>query len=279
MLLSFADRRYRNALKRLERQTAAFPFTARHCYDETCCLTPAYWRRLKPWLYRRGYGYWEWKARLVSELMDTLSEGDIVVWADAGVYWNDTPEAQSRFRQYLAMLTPDCGILAFQQPYIEQEWTKGDLFVATGTYGDPAICTTPQLWGGCFMMRKCAATVALLREWNELNRRERELITDCRSTVTNLPGFKEHRHDQSAFSVLVKKQRHIAIPFAESHRTDGHTWDDLRSFPIQARREKELSRPLSEVIRNKLLRPWREALYVYFRHFRHYHFLGKGYPW
>lgn len=279
VLVSFADSRFRNSLRKIERQTRAFPFTERHIHDETNCLTKAYWRRLKPWLYRRGYGYWEWKARLVEHYMRQLAEGDILVYSDAGLWWNATPEAINRFGEYLAMLTGGTEAVAFAQPYIEREWTKGDVLEALGAYDDSDIFDTPQFWGGLFLLRKSSATTRLLERWNDVNRRERELITDRRSLKPNKPGFKEHRHDQSAFSILVKKIPHGVVPFHETHITGGKTWRDMDAYPIQARRDKERDRPMREVLRNKLLRPWRMALGVYFRHCRHYHFLCGGYPW
>lgn len=264
----------------MERRTRAFPFTSRHFHDETNCLTPAYWRRLRPWLYRRGFGYWEWKARLVEHYLATLADGDILVYSDAGICWNATPAARRRFREYLAMLSGGRDIVAFSQPFAEQEWTKGDVLATLGVYDDESVCRSGQLWAGAFLMRKSAAVAQMVRRWNAVNRRELELITDRRSRLAaDKAGFREHRHDQSIFSCLVKTMPHATVPFSETTPAEGQTWDDLRSFPILARREKELMRPRVEVIRNKLLRPWRMLLNVYFRHIRHYYYPYDTYPW
>lgn len=67
--MSFADRRYRNAMKRLDIASANFPFTERHFCDETNTFDKKYWRKLKPWLYRRGFGYWEWKGLVVKSIL------------------------------------------------------------------------------------------------------------------------------------------------------------------------------------------------------------------
>lgn len=48
VLVSFADKRYRNAMKRLDIASANFPFTERHFCDETNTFDKKYWRKLKP---------------------------------------------------------------------------------------------------------------------------------------------------------------------------------------------------------------------------------------
>lgn len=53
----------------------------------------------------------------------------------------------------------------------------------------------------------------------------------------------------------------------------------MADYPIFAKRTKEFGRPLSEIIKNKLLRPWRMFLYFYFKKIRNYEFTGTKYPW
>lgn len=278
VLVSFADSRYRNALLRLEQYTNGFPFTERHFHTEKNTFTKSYWRRLKPWLYRRGYGYWEWKGELVKQYLDKLSEGDYLVWSDAGVYWNSSETSLKRFHDYLSFLNEEKSVLVFQEPYIEQEWTKGDVLSILDVYDNDDICKTNQMWGGAFIMRKYPASVKLINEWTSINKIEKEYLTDKRSLTPNKKGFKEHRHDQSSFSVLVKRIPHIEIPCNETQVKD-NDWSKLRDYPIQARRHKEKDRPLSVIIRNKVLSPWRTLLFYYFTVKRDYFFAGNSYPW
>lgn len=278
ILVSFADKRFRNSLIRLEQQTREFPFDERYFLTQDNCLSKDYWRSLKPWLYRRGYGYWDWKARLVKHYLDKANEGDIIVWSDAGVFWNSTPNALKRFSQYIFSINSEKGILAFQEPYKEQDWTKGDLLEELGVYNKEDICTSFQLWSGCLFIRKQVETSILIDKWSELNNRKKELVTDKCSIKPNKEGFQEHRHDQSSFSLLVKQVPHVEISWKETQDLNKN-WDSLSDFPIQARRLKELDRPKSEIIKNKLLRPWREFLNFYFKKIRHYEYTCDHYPW
>jgi len=278
VLVSFADKRYRNALKRLEGYTRDFPFTERHFHTQDNIFSKSYWKKLKPWLYRRGYGYWEWKSKLVKYYLDSLADGDYLVWSDAGVFWNSTSAATNRFREYISMLTDNIDILAFQEPYIEQEWTKGDVLKFFNAYDCKKLCTTHQLWGGAFILKKSPTTELLVERWANINEISKELVTDKRSEYPNKDGFKEHRHDQSSFSLLVKQVPHIEILPYETH-PDNNNWKTLANYPIWGKRHKLESPPFTEIIKNKLLCPWRMVLNIYFRYIRKYDFMGNGYPW
>lgn len=278
ILVSFADSRYRNSLKRLEEQTREFPFDERYFLTEKNCLTKEYWRKLKPWLYRRGYGFWAWKSSIVKDYLNKLDDGDMLFWSDAGIMWNATPESLLKFDEYIKMLSGDNDILVFGQPTIEKEWTKGDVLEALGVYNNEEICNSNQYWAGCFLVKKTKRTEEFINRLIDLCELSKELITDKRSSVPNREGFKEHRHDQSLFSVLVKTYPHVAIPWQETQVEDGN-WEKLKNNPIQSRRLKEQDRPKSEIIKNKLMRPWRDFLGFYFTKIRHYEYLCDHYPW
>ena len=103
------------------------------------------------------------------------------------------------------------------------------------------------------------------------------MITDKRSRKTNKKGFYEHRHDQSIFSVLIKSIPHIEISWNEVQVSDGN-WSSMNMFPIQGRRYKEKERSKLDILKNKLLRPWRELLHLYFNYLRQYDYQGR-YHW
>ena len=277
VLVSFADKRFSNSLKRLEENTRPFNFTERYFYTERNALNREYWKHLKPWLYRRGYGYWSWKSSIVKEHLDNLEENDILFWSDAGVYWNALETAINRFNEYIEMLDESGDFLTFQQPTIEQEWTKGDVLETLGVYDNEQICKSNQLWAGCFCVKKTKESCELIDKWVELSDLKKELITDKRSRKTNKKGFYEHRHDQSIFSVLIKSIPHIEISWNEVQVSDGN-WSSMNMFPIQGRRYKEKERSKLDILKNKLLRPWRELLHLYFNYLRQYDYQGR-YHW
>ena len=123
VLVSFADSVYVQSLERIKAETEDFPFTKRYFYTEK-----DFPKELKENLhykkYRRGYGYWRWKSYLVKQVFDALDENDIIVWSDAGNFWN--VKGINHFREYLNLAdSTDSGIVAFQQPFLEKDYTKG----------------------------------------------------------------------------------------------------------------------------------------------------------
>lgn len=278
ILVSFADKRYKGSLKRLERQTNSYPFDARYFLTEDDCLTKGYWKSLKPWLYRRGFGYWSWRPAIVKQIFTKMDNGDILFWMDAGLFWNDTPIANARFAEYVSKLNGEEDLLLFEQTTIEQEWTKGDVLQELGVYYNRDICESHQFYGGIFMVKKTQNTCQLFETLEDLYSIKKELITDKRSSVPNKLGFREHRHDQSIFSVLAKQVPHVTIPWTDIQPVNGD-WESMKDYPIQGRRLKELDRPKIELLKNKMIRPWREVLCLYFKYIRNYEFLGGNYPW
>lgn len=279
ILISFADTRYRKALERLKVYTKDFPF------DEKFFLTqkdlPKRFRKeLKPWLYRRGYGYWKWKPYLIYTFLKELNEGDILCYSDCGVFWNYTAESLERFNLYINLLdTNKEELLVFEEKYEEQKYTKGDLLEIFNAYNNEKICKSPQIWGGCFFIKNSFTTRDLFSQFSDLCEISKELVTDKRSTIPNKEGFVEHRHDQSIFSLLTKTNAHITIATNEIQPIDSNNWSSLNGYPIQARRLKEVGRPITTRLYNKLLRPWRMFLNFYFRRIRNYYFSNKSYPW
>ena len=187
---------------------------------------------LNPKIYRRGYAYWTWKPYLVEKVLTKLDDGDILVYSDGGNHFEYN--ALPRFEEYLSMMSLDKPILAFQQPYLEKDWTKMDVFKQVCPNSYLSFAMTLQLWGGCFILMKSNLTIELLKAWNDIRINHIDLFTDKRSTQSNLEGFHENRHDQSIFSMLVKQLPHIEISWEEVEPLDGN-WDGFEKSPIQGK--------------------------------------------
>lgn len=278
ILVSFADNRYKKSLERLKQQTEGFPFDSRFFHTEKNSFTKEYWKKLKPWFYRRGFGYWNWKFRLVLEYLEKLDNGDLLFFSDAGISWNSSPNALALFDSHISLLDGDNDILVFNQPTIEQEWTKGDILAKCGVYDDDNICKSLQLYSGFFCLKKSKRTLELVKRIVDMSDIDLELVTDKHSLTPNKPGFKENRHDQSLFSVLVKLYPHIEIPYSTNYELDKNG-NEIVDCPIQVVRRKEIERPINMVLKNKILWPWRLFLHFYFRNFRDYEYTCDHYPW
>lgn len=152
ILVSFADKRYKGSLEVLKDKTKDFGFDERYFLTEDD-LPKEFLRSLHTKKYRRGFGYWRWKPFVVKKYLDQIDDGDILVYSDGGTYWNI--KGKNRFNQYIDMLVESKnGILTFQQPFLEKDWTKGDIFDSFGLYNDVDLEMSLQLWGGHSCYRK-----------------------------------------------------------------------------------------------------------------------------
>jgi hypothetical protein len=157
----------------------------------------------------RGAGYWVWKARIVQITFEKMEMGDELMYADTGC-------------EIKGDLSPLFNLLQCQDivPFhlakeIEENWTKNDVFVELLNGIDAArvqdIKSTLQRLGGYFLMRKTPNTVKFVDEWVDILKNV-TLVDDSPSSTPNAPGFQEHRHDQSVWSVLTKKQNISSYP-------------------------------------------------------------------
>lgn len=271
-LLSFADSNYIHSLDRIKTETANFPFSERFFYTEKD-FPNEFRQQLHYKKHRRGYGYWRWKSYLVKRIFDSLNYGDIIVWTDAGNSWNIN--GIKRFKEYLDLVeTIESGILVFEQPFLEKDYSKGDLLEYLNVYTDDNVIMSLQLWGGCFIIRKTSISIAFLEEWEGLHCNHYDLITDKKSKKSNLCGFIENRHDQSSFSIIVKKYPRITISYKEVYDVF-QKWNDMIFFPIHGKRLRYKDCSLWGSLKKRFLLPYRYFLGLYLVVFERMYFRDK----
>ena len=176
-------------------------------------LDKQFWARHKKFIlsHPRGFGYWLWRPQLVLQLLAKINNGDIVVWADAGCTINTSPAAKQRMADYIDIVKKSpSGILSFQIKQLEKHWTKNDLLLTMRA--SEKIKNSGQLLGGVWLLKKCAPSMAVVRAWRRVAASDYHLIDDSPSHSKNHVGFREHRHDQSIFSILRKMHGTAILP-------------------------------------------------------------------
>lgn len=238
VFISFGDRKYKPTLKRIKNEALNSGFFSNVKVLSDKDLGKEYRKIYNDRLKLKGFGYWMWKSYIIKKEVSKLNDGDIIVYADAGCTINNL--AKQRFNDYIKYITSTrSGILAFsQENLIERCYTKADLLSFTKTLEDKNITDSPQLWAGCFLLRKCNESVLFVNEWFNLCHNHFYLITDEPSKIDNLNGFITHRHDQSAFSVLAKQYAPIIISANETY-SKGDFKADLKDYPFWATRKRE----------------------------------------
>lgn len=268
VFLSFADKRYVGALNALKECTKHFPFDERYFLNEDD-LPADYLRSLHYGLYRRGFGYWRWKSYLIRERLQMMNEGDILVYTDAGVYWNE--KGMKRFEEYMRMLEGDDFLITFQSSYLEKDYSKGDILEFTGHYNHDDVLMSLQLLSGIIIVKKCAEGLRFVEDWYDLCHHHFELISDRVSELPCIRGFVENRHDQSALSLLAKQRRHIEISYKETLPLS-LDWSQMEAFPIQARQYKKKKMTWKEKHIFELKKPYTKLIAWYLKRYKHFYF-------
>jgi hypothetical protein len=181
----------------------------------------------------RGFGYWMWKSYIILKTLNEMQYDDILIYADAGCTLNNNLMAKNRLSVYINLCkTIPSGNVSFQMSYIEKMWTKMDMFVILDA-AKPEIMNSGQLVGGVFILKKCRHVMDLVNEWYTVSHNY-QLISDFPSVIPNDPSFRDHRHDQSIFSILRKKRGTIIIQ--DEVDFDDYSDPKCKSYPILATR-------------------------------------------
>lgn len=237
-MVSFASSKMRWALKRIERQAHEMK-TFDHVWAWSTKDLPKDFRRAFRSVLNRntlGYGYWVWKPQVILQAMDLLEDGDILLYIDAGCHLN--PAGRHRMPHYfqLAEQSPS-GILATQMTLPEKQWTKADLAHHLGVLDDPTIMETGQFTGGLVFYRVSEETKNFVAKWLSVFETDLHLIDDSPSRLPNSSIFREHRRDQSVFSILAKQHKVDTFPENEIWVPDNEWWR-LKDYPLHVRRDR-----------------------------------------
>ena len=87
--------------------------------------------------------------------------------------------------------------------HLETFWTKGCVF---DYFNARNFSESGQFAATHILFRNDIRSRTFTKLWSEIAENNLHLITDEPSTTANFPEFKEHRHDQSLFSLLLKSR-------------------------------------------------------------------------
>lgn len=234
---------YHNAVKRICQEAVGFDvFDEIIGYTESDLISDddddSFWSKHQHFIQSnagRGYGYWLWKPYLTKKTLDRMNDNDILVYADAGCSMNK--DGKARLLEYFDMLNTNesIGNISFQMVYLEESFTKMDIFEYYNAKDD-SIMKSGQIVGGVFVLRKCQHTMELIDKWYD-GCCQYHLIDDSHGTLPNVPSYNVARNDQSIFSVVRKKYGTIML---SDETWFGPRWNENgKNYPIWAIRKRE----------------------------------------
>jgi hypothetical protein len=235
--ITFGNKIYNNSLKRIYNEAKNL-----NIFDNILILNesdlknrcPIFWNTHKEFILNnsRLYGYAIWKPFIILKTLESIEENSILVYTDSGCTLNIN--GLNRMNEYFDIVrNSKNGILSFELPFLEKQYTKMDLF-QNMNLNNNEFKNSKQLLDGIIIFRKCEKTIQFVKEWYEIGCNY-HLIDDSPSILQNDNSFIEHRHDQSVFSLLAKKYGTEIIEdetYFNNFNTDGI------NYPIWATRLK-----------------------------------------
>jgi hypothetical protein len=155
----------------------------------------------------RGFGYWLWKPFVIQQVMKTMQNGEVLFYCDADFIL----KKDKTFIEKLKKDVKNNKIISSSTGEKEKSWNKKDTVIRVGvTINEEDI----QVQAGTLLIYVCDETRNLIDEWYSICcEKDYHYIDDSPSIRPNDKSFKEHRHDQSIFSLLLKKHN---IPYGTS---------------------------------------------------------------
>ncbi len=231
--ITFGNTKYRNSVKRICLEAAKIAvFNRVTGFGEPELFSFPEFQQHRNFVYSnpRGFGYWLWKPFLIIKYMENMNEGDILVYSDAGCTIHE--KGRKRMLEYFDMVkNHPSGILGFELTHKEKMFTKMDLI--RYLKGEQHMDSN-QLLSGILIFRNCENSRNLIKQWYEISCNY-NLSDDSPSKEPNDPIFDGHRHDQSIFSLLRKKNGCVIIPDETWFPTPLSEWST--EYPIWATRK------------------------------------------
>lgn len=160
--------------------------------------------------------FWLWKPYLIQRCLERMSDNDILVYVDSTILQKNS------LNPIFEKLT-DQSIIPFKindGRGDERDATKRDTFVLMHCDKDKYWTgeMSGQLNASHIFFKKDQKTINFVNEWLDYCQDER-IITECDNTqgLPNYPMFVCHRHDQSVYSLLVKKYEFKAYTDLTQH--------------------------------------------------------------
>jgi hypothetical protein len=148
----------------------------------------------------RGYGFYAWKAAIAKAAMSGYwGNADVICYLDAGC--EVLPGRRSRrLLSKWVKKAQEFGAVGFSSFAPEWKFTKSDVIKLFPNSESGLV--TDQFQSGTWLLSGPIGNEIAI-EWDQICRAEKAM-TDDRVGV-EIPGFVAHRHDQSIFSMVLKK--------------------------------------------------------------------------
>lgn len=208
IVITYADNAFIKSQQRLKKELTDFDeFDQIFCYSPNDLDTEFKIRFKNILEKKRGAGYWIWKHHIIYRKLMEIEYDDVLIYIDSGCSINKNNK--KRFHEYLAMINNnEYGIIGFLQNNYEHMWSIKQIY---DIFDKKVVIGEKQFLAGVVIMKKCNHTIKIFKEYSDLMLNYSHFITDDYNNTVQHPHFRENRHDQSFYSMLLKKHGCIIL--------------------------------------------------------------------
>ena len=205
-LINFANKNFRQ-----QQYLSALLGKIHGKFDNVICYAPKHLdshfvqKNIDIFSLKRGFGYWLWKPYLILKTLNAVRYGDWVVYSDSGSFFINSVK---NILNEIECFNQD--VVGFELPLIERQWTKRELFISMEC-DDSFFKDSNQIHASIQFVKKSKFSLEFYKEYLNIAQSVINLTDECDYSVDQDPFFIEHRHDQSIYSLLYKKNNLITF--------------------------------------------------------------------
>lgn len=147
-----------------------------------------------------GDGFWLWKPKIIKDIFDEISEGDAIVYTDAGDLVDIDNNALFDFLKTNDYYFTNWGGNRWSQKIC----TKRDCFILMNCE-DEKYYNTPQMEAGFLVIKKTKETINLVNDFLYYCKIKEAIDNSPNKIGENFENWKFHRNDQSILTNLIVK--------------------------------------------------------------------------
>ena len=153
-----------------------------------------------------GYGRWIWKPKIILDTLSSMTDDDILVYSDAGMYININ--GKDRLLEYFDKLqTKDVVVFSTNYEYKARSFVKNDAIMSY--YPEFHDFNNNACYAGLIIIKKTQHSLALISDWLELCENYHFIDKSPSTSHKEHANFVGQDADNGLFNLCICKHRNI----------------------------------------------------------------------
>lgn len=169
--------------------------------------TDFYWNNQQVFQYEKYAGYFLWKPFIILTTLRSYPD-HAVLYADSNLRFTNFHSFE---HIYNTLMDNQGAFFVKHDHFINKDWTKKDCFYFMDADNE-RYYNAHQVWTPLMGFDNSTSRKLLIQEYLSYCKNPNIVTEEPNIHGDNLPGFREHRWEQSVMSILVEKYRYNGIP-------------------------------------------------------------------